>query len=106
MDDLIRRSDVLGLLEDMLLFGEYEIIACSFSKADEEKAYQAFKDIPAANPWIPCSERMMPDGEMVLVRLTNGEFFVMSRSGDVISDGLRHLTDLSTVERWMPIPDA
>ncbi len=34
MDDLIRRSDVIGLLEDMLLFGEYGIIASSFSKAE------------------------------------------------------------------------
>lgn len=58
MADLIRRSDVIGLLEDMLLFGEYDIIASSFSEADEEKAYKAINDIPAVNCWIPCRERM------------------------------------------------
>lgn len=65
MDDLIRRSDVIGLLEDMLLFGEYDIIASSFSKADEEKAYRAIDDIPAVNRWIPCSERMPAEWQIV-----------------------------------------
>ena len=58
MADLIRRSDVIGLIEDMLLFGEYDIIASSFSKADEEKAYQAINDIPAQNRWIPVEDAL------------------------------------------------
>ena len=58
MADLIRRSDVIGLLEDMLLFGEYDIIASSFSKADEEKAYRAINDIPAVNQWISVEDAL------------------------------------------------
>lgn len=63
MDDLIKRNDALDVLERMLYSGEYEIIAGAYSQMDEEKAYQAIKDIPAAEKkayW-----RITPDGFII-----------------------------------------
>ena len=114
MPDLIRRSDVIGLLEDMLLFGEYDIIASSFSKADEEKAYRAINDIPTVNRWIPCSERMPTMNEMrqsdcVLVFALDENWIGMAY---YIGDGwafadAQTKPRLETVEitHWMPLPE-
>lgn len=67
--------------------------------------YYTVRNIPAANQLIPCSEQMMPDGVKVLVLLSNGEYFVMTRHGNTMSDGLRHLNDLQSVTHWMPLPE-
>lgn len=108
MADLIRRSDVIGLLEDMLLFGEYDIIASSFSKADEEKAYRAINDIPAVNRWIPCSERMPEAGMSVLI-------YACKHSVTAYYDNCKNLFRLTEndnlyyiaeyVTHWMPLPE-
>lgn len=105
MDELIRRSDVIGLLEDMLLFGEYDIIAGSFSKADEEKAYRAINDIPAVNRWIPCSERMPETDTPVICYMRIGQILVMELSDD---DGWYcGITRYNprAVTHWMPLPE-
>lgn len=127
MADLIRRSDVIGLLEDMLLFGEYDIIASSFSKADEEKVYRAINDIPAVNRWIPCSERLPEESGCYLVTIKDGEedSFVLEAwywKDDILIPYKRHdekkgwnmlneWADLTEQMRdkviaWMTMPDA
>lgn len=122
MSDLIERKTALNLITAYknnahLQFSQTArnkkmksyLEKCAYTEAvfnTWEDAEMLIFDIPAVSRWISCSESMMPDGKRVLVRLTNGEVFVMSRNGDVISDGLRHLTGLSGVEHWMPIPDA
>lgn len=104
MADLIERDDVIRKIKSCISLPADNEWDAGYNTAMAE-AKQYIQNAPAVNRLIPCSEQMMPDGERVLVCLTNGEFFVMTRSGDVISDGLRHLTDLSGVERWMPLPE-
>ena len=113
MPDLIRRSDVIGLLEDMLLFGEYDIIASSFSKADEEKAYRAINDIPTVNRWIPCSERM-PENDAKCLVYTSDKRICMARwygkydeqgAWYIISDDVPKLYRIKNVPFWMPLPE-
>lgn len=113
MDDLIKRSDVIGLLEDMLLFGEYDIIASSFSKADEEKAYRAINDIPAVNRWIPCSERLPEDGQRVLIWSKSKRFFdvifranALMPSFDAKIFGKVYTWYCEDIIKWMPLPEA
>ena len=106
MDDLIRRSDVIGLLEDMILFGEYGIIASSFSKADEEKAYQAINDIPDANLCIPCSERLPEKDKDVLLRQSNGDYVVGYLCSDDVFDTDCGFMGLDKITHWMPLPDS
>lgn len=115
MADLIRRSDVIGLLEDMLLFGEYDIIASSFSKADEEKAYRAINDIPAVNRWIPCNERMPENNVPVLYvwRSQNGavavlhgwHFEIRSLGSAWHQSGMGMHRPDEEVTHWMPLPE-
>jgi len=104
MDDLIRRSDVIGLLEDMILFGEYDIIASSFSKADEEKAYKAINDIPAANLCIPCSERLPEKDKDVLLRQSNCDYVVGYLCSEDVFDTDCGFMDLDKITHWMPLP--
>ena len=106
MADLIRRSDVIGLLEDMLLFGEYDIIASSFSKADEEKAYRAINDIPAVNRWIPCSERMPEVGIPVLIYDKHHKaFFVAKLDEDYFGFSSNMWHHPADVPLWVPLPE-
>lgn len=117
MDDLIRRSDVIGLLEDMLLFGEYDIIASSFSKADEEKAYRAINDIPAVNRWIPVEDALpeikeynisetvlcyCDSGVLALARLEANGFGKVGFNCEK-DDEYHHAA--GKVLYWMPIPE-
>lgn len=110
MDDLIKRSDVIGLFEDMLLFGEYDIIASSFSKADEEKVYQAINEIPTINLWIPCSERF-PDeaGEYLVCGRWDGEkskTWICKFEIFVDIGGFVNSAKNPPISFWMPMPDA
>lgn len=110
MADLIRRSDVIGLLEDMLLFGEYDIIASSFSKADEEKAYRAINDIPAVNRWISV-EDALPDAlqsvlvctdiNTVTVAWINGDGWTFADTGN----GHTENWPFEDVKFWMSLPE-
>lgn len=103
MADFIRRSDVIGLLEDMLLFGEYDIIASSFSKADEEKAYRAINDIPAVNRWIPCSERLPEVYEKVLTY--NDEGIIHDNFRLNLRDGSVGWSQGWGITHWQPRPE-
>lgn len=110
MADLIRRSDVIGLLEDMLLFGEYDIIASSFSKADEEKAYRAINDIPAVNRWISCIQRLPEPLQTVIVCTDINTVTVAWINGDhwtFADTGNGHTEDWSfdAVKYWMNLPE-
>lgn len=132
MDDLIRRSDVIGLLEDMLLFGEYDIIASSFSKADEEKAYRAINDIPAVNHWISVEDALPENSHSVLItwvnnspvmscyekdkgkpftgcaHYCNGKWYWYSQfSDDILSEygEYQETVDVDVIA-WMPMPNA
>lgn len=106
MADLIRRSDVIGLLEDMLLFGEYDIIASSFSKADEEKVYRAINDIPAVNRCIPCSERMPEIRTPVLIYDKHHKaFFVAKLDEDYFGFSSNMWHHPADVPFWMPLPE-
>lgn len=103
MADLIDRQSVVDIV---MCYCPDDDGSCSKADVDIRELLDEIENLPAVNRWIPCSEQMMPDGERVLMRLTNGEVFVMKRDKDSASDGLRHLRDISAVERWMPIPDA
>ena len=106
MADLIRRSDVIGLLEDMVLFGEYDIIASSFSEADEEKAYQAINDIPAVNLRIPCSERLPEVGIPVLIYDKHHKaFFVAKLDEDYFGFSSNMWHHPADVPFWTPLPE-
>ena len=78
---------------------------CSKADADIRELLDDIENLPVVNILIPCSEQMMPDGAKVLVLLSNGEYFVMTRHGNTMSDGLRHLNDLQSVTHWMPLPE-
>lgn len=70
MEDLIRRADAIKAEADRV----YEVLhpaGCIESYEDCLKdAVKTFKDIPSAEKqgeWIPCSERLPNEGEVVLV---------------------------------------
>lgn len=103
MVDLIDRNAVVDIV---MCYCTDDDGSCSKADVDIRELLDDIENLPTVNRWIPCSEQMMPDGERVLMRLTNGEVFVMKRNKNSASDGLRHLTDLSSVECWMSIPDS
>ncbi len=105
MVDLIDRDAVISKIKSCISLPADNGWDAGYNTAMAE-ASQYIQNAPTVNRWIPCSEHMMPDGEKVLMLLTNGEVFVMRRNKNSASDGLRHLSDLSGVKCWMPIPDS
>ena len=105
MDDLIRRQDAIRVLNAKckkafnLTCGE-EDCACA--------EYMALRDLPSAQQWIPCSERMpeeyvsvlcyqpIYEGNNIWIGYLNADGFWVD------SDGLEKLTNPATA--WMPLP--
>lgn len=98
MYDLIDRNQLLQWLK-VSDFENYNGDECF------RYTIREIENAPAVNLLISCSEQMMSDGAKVLVLLSNGEYFVMTRHGNAMSDGLRHLNDLQSVTHWMPLPE-
>ena len=98
MYDLIDRNQLLQWLK-VSDFENYNGDECF------RYTIREIENAPAVNLLISCSEQMMPDGAKVLVLLSNGEYFVMTRHGNAMSDGLRHLNDLQSVTHWMLLPE-
>ncbi len=73
MNDLIRREDAIRAIE----FGISHIVSFDSNgqrtnyfeseNAELAKAIERIKEIPSANQWIKCSDRLPPLGEEVLV---------------------------------------
>ena len=88
MDDLIRRQAAIDAL-DIAPFEDY---------GDYELAVGVIKDVPSAQQWIPCSERL-PD--------QNGKYLVVGRQKAINIlkfDGGRWYGKWGVVA-WMPLPD-
>ena len=57
--------------------------------------------------WVSFKNRLPEEGERVLVCLSNGAMFVFRRSGDCMTDGLRHVIISETTPEdtyWITIP--
>ena len=114
MADLIERDAVLGTFEEMLDTPDYDVIARCYSEADVQKAIQAFKDIPAANSWIPCSERLPEPNEFVLyvwrskngnVAVLHGWHFENRVENAWHQSGIGMSRPNEEVTHWMPLPE-
>ena len=85
MDDLIRRQDAI------------EAMNCLNDSICEGQATEALCDLPSAQQWIPCSERL-PD--------QNGKYLVVGRQKAINIlkfDGGRWYGKWGVVA-WMPLP--
>lgn len=102
MDDLIERNAVLETFAQMLDTSDYDVIARYYSEADADKAIQAFKDIPAVNRWISCSERLPMEGMDVLA-CNFDEFCIIAHyNGDCWEDDLGRIDD--GITHWQELP--
>lgn len=69
--------------------------------------------IPAANRWIPCSERLPANGELVLVCFKSGNVHIAVWCGDYDEKGAWKVTSqfptklyrTDTITEWMPMPN-
>lgn len=109
MSDLIERNALLETFAEMLDTPDYDVIARYYSESDAQEAIQAFKDIPAANRWIPCSEMFPEDDEPVLISCNSYHVH------KAWYDDITHRFNISDsdywyredeVLAWMPLPEA
>lgn len=112
MDDLISRQsaiDSIGKCTDIYVNNLPTMI-------DKAEAYKALNELPSAQPephWIPCSERLPEDDELMLVN------YIEQREGAVdiwigwhemenvwYIDGNAHSREFGNeVIAWMPLPE-
>ena len=95
MDDLIRRQDAISVLNAKCK----KAFNLTCGEEDCECAeYMALRDLPSAQQWIPCSERL-PD--------QNGKYLVVGRQKAINIlkfDGGRWYGKWGVVA-WMPLPE-
>ena len=110
MSDLIRRKEAIDAL----------------AKADAKKGWKTLKfsemaqsinDIPSAQHWIPCSERLPEDRELVLICADDGEESLAYREleewtddcyrwfSDCCSLGMDISWSEEAIVAWMPLPE-
>ena len=100
MSDAIRRVAALATVEKM-----YKI--CEGNLSDYHDLLVAcFTDLPPAQQWIPCSERLPEDGRVVLWCNEHGSVFttaITARFDNSWAVGKRHRS--SRMVAWMPLPE-
>ena len=108
MADLIERKAVLETFAEMIDTPDYDVIARCYSEADVQKAVQALKDIPSANRWIPCSERLPEENCRVLISTEYKTTCIAYYSKEQWHpDGYKGaIFKPIYVLAWMPMPDA
>ena len=100
MSDLISRDDALKTFQMEVCDG----IFCHYcpilyeSKTYECRLEKWIRGLPSANQWIPCSERLPSEDEVVLVWLQNGELEI-----DRVINGEWLINDIGVIA-WQPLP--
>lgn len=107
MDDLISRQHAIDVIDKIFpadpMRNDYtQGITCGAALATEY-----IKQMPSAQQWIPCSERLPSMGERVVVSA------VHHKTEDVVIDILRYhgkkygweFKDICTPVAWMPLPE-
>ena len=102
MADLIDRDAVLSILAGIARTqGEYD------------ESYDKLMQIPSANRWIPCSERL-PENDAKCLVYTSDKRVCMARwygkydeqgAWYIISDAVPKLYRIKNVPFWMPLPE-
>lgn len=75
--------------------------------------YDYIMDMPPANRWIPCSERLPENRERVLVCFRSGTVHIAVWYGDYDEKGAWKVTSqfptklyrTDTIPKWMPMPE-
>ena len=80
MDDFLAENDV-----EMMMF-----------------APELVSDYPE---WIPCSERLPKDGELVLIAHVSGAVYIADRDGKYWEEDSGEWYDGENVTHWMPLPE-
>ncbi len=99
MEDLIRRSDAIKGAKRL-----HNLFSSPFYNRDRVEMIEAyFNDIPSADRWIPCSERLPKENTEVLMSLEWGVDIGEYRNGEWHSEWINHYDD-GNVLAWMPLP--
>ena len=92
-DDLIKRSDAIG--------------ACAYETIECYEARKAIRALPSADrpqEWIPCSERLPNEKEVVLITNDKGNVRFGQFRGTHGKYWIWKNNTLETVLAWMPLP--
>ena len=92
MDDLIKRQDAIRAVTTRDGCGRCE---------------KAIKNIPSAQQWIPCSERLPEDDETVIVTRDNDIIAIATFEEGEVNNGwwMDFWYTEDNVKAWMPLPE-
>lgn len=103
MSDLIKREDAIDAINKFWINGT--------SLCEADKLTEEIINMPSANQWIPCSERLPEEGKEVLVTIWDRCEIAFYNCA---SDGLKEWEfndfsldgeDFIDVTAWMPLPE-
>jgi len=101
MDDLIDRKAILPILAGLAL-----------TQSDYNDSYDKLMQIPSANRWIPCTDRL-PGNDTKCLIYTSDKRICMARWYEkydeqgawyIVSDDVPKLYRIKYVPFWMPLP--
>ena len=95
MNDLISRQAAIDKLKSIIADREYTSIT---DEAKEKIARKFFADIPSAQRWIPCSERLPKKDGYYLTTTCYRQVYEDFWSED-------HFDRTEAVIAWMPLPE-
>ena len=103
MDDLISRQKAIEILGEHCKMNYNKICG----KDCECIEYMALRDLPSAQRWIPCDERLPEDDETVLVTRDDGTCKIATFEVGEIENGwqMDSWYTEDNVTAWMPLPD-
>ncbi len=94
MDDVIRRQDAIDAFWKL----QVEIRPSAIYAIDE-----MLKQLPSAQPWIPCSERLPKEMGTYMATIDYGEHGIVSGQRYYYGQNLGWMDDC--VIAWMPLPE-
>ena len=104
MSDLINRKDVIALIKPMV--GEF---TDNGFMVDYERVLSILEEIPSADrprgEWIPCSDRLPKEKEVVLITNDKGNLRFGQFRGTHGKYWIWKGNTLETVLAWMPLPE-
>lgn len=99
MDDLISRQDALDLLD------EFEEGIEVGDRSAYTRTRKKMCELPPAQQWIPCSERLPEPGEEVFVYLWDEPYIASVNSDGQWETEHFYLDPDDAPKAWMPLPE-
>lgn len=101
MTDLIERDEALRLIAEEQAKAKYGMEDCALYRASK-----IVRELPAANSWIPCNERLPKVGIPVLIYDKHHKaFFVAKLDEDYFGFSSNMWHHPADVPFWMPLPE-